>query len=157
MLATIYCGFIDVSNIVAILFWSLWGIISVMYVFLNPLYERNYLLKFAVFVSLIIAIFSLYGLLIQHGQLIDNLILQSHFSKQVKTLMFNFFAVFLALFVAFLFAPIAVNIGGKHLVIFCLSSAFFPLIINEYLYALFMVFGTFTSFYGYKRFLYARP
>lgn len=157
ILVTVYCGFWDVSNIIEIVFWSAWAIVSLLYAFSFDSYERSLLLKIGVFISLIIVVFSLYGFSIQQSAIIDEFILNSGFSQPIKTLILHTISCLLAVLVAFLFAPIAVKVGGKHLFLFCLSGAVFPILINEYLYALFLVLGGFLSFYFYRQFIYAKP
>jgi hypothetical protein len=92
----------------------------------------------------------------KHGEIIDKALLQSQLSKPLKMLLFHLSSAVYAIITSFVFAPIAVKIGGKHILVFCICGALFLLLMQEYLHALFLFFSSVITFLSYWRVVNAR-
>ncbi|RWX43257.1 hypothetical protein H206_03006 [Candidatus Electrothrix aarhusensis] len=156
LLATIYLGLWNAATLAIIALWCVWFSLSLLYLFSSESYERNCFLKLSVFISLTIAIPSLYGIVMKHGEIIDKALLQSQLSKPLKMLLFHLSSAVYAIITSFVFAPIAVKIGGKHILVFCICGALFLLLMQEYLHALFLFFSSVITFLSYWRVVNAR-
>ena len=156
LLATIYLGFLNAATPAIIALWCIWFSLSLLYAFSSESYERSCFLKLSVFISLTIAMPSLYGIVLQHSEGVDKAILQIQSSKPLKILLFHLLPAGYSVVISCIFAPIAVKIGGKHILFFCISGAVFPLFMQEYLHALFLFFGTVIAFLSYWRVVNAR-
>jgi hypothetical protein len=150
MLASIYTGFWHATDIVLLIYWLAWAAVAISYLLFSQNGAKELPIKLMLFISVTIAFFSLYGILISNIGFVDRSITSSQFPAHVKATFFHIVSILTAFVAAGLFTPVIAKVGGTHKYFYLLCALILPAIAGIYLYALYLLIGMSLALTLYK-------